>query len=148
VRLAQSSLAYGNTNRSWLGSALESQENNLGVTLDLSLFPTGTFASGGPNTSEVRVLSGTVIGIVTATGLAGPYDSTAGDGRQTAVGLLLNEVEGTNASPYRFVTGAVVRDGIVFRDRLPFAAGVAVGALAPAAETTLRLIDFRNRGTI
>lgn len=148
MRLAQSSVAYGGVNRSWLGSALESGENNLGVTLDLSLFSTGVFPSGGLNASEVKVPSGTNLGIVTATGYAGPYDSTASDGRQTSIGLLLNDEEGVGSGALRYVTTAVVRDGIVFRDQLPFPTGTGVGKLDAASETALRLIDFRTRGVI
>lgn len=144
MRISQSSVAYGGNDHSWCTG----QELNMSVTLDLSLFPTGTFASGGSNSSEVHVPAGTNLGIVTATGYAGPYDSTASDGTQTSIGLLLNDVEGTNASPDRYDSQAVVRDGIVYTDRLPFAVGTGIGKLDAASRTALKLIDFRVRGVI
>lgn len=142
MRLAQSSQAYGNVDRTWLGSTLESQEFNMGVTLDLSLFPSTPFASGSG--SEVRVPSGTNVGLVAATGLGGPYDPSATDGRQTSAGLLLNDVSGIGGRDSQ----ALVRSGVVFLDRLPFPAGVGIGKVDPATQTTLKLIDFRTRGVL
>lgn len=150
MRLAQSSQAYGNVDRSWLVSALEGQDNNLPVTLDLSLFPTGTFASGGPNAAEVRIPAGTALGLKTATGFYGPYDPAASDGTQTCAGLLLNDEEGSGASGYQYVTTAAVRSGAVFRDRLPLVGSSTgtKGRLDTAGEGHLKLVDFRNRGVL
>ena len=41
--------------------------------------------------------AGTVLGKITASGKYGPYDDTATDGRQTAVGILAEEVDATNS---------------------------------------------------
>ncbi|AJW76992.1 head decoration protein [Marinitoga sp. 1155] len=39
--------------------------------------------------------AGTILGKITASGKFGPYDSTATDGRQTAVGILAHDVDVT-----------------------------------------------------
>lgn len=150
MRLAQSSLAYGNVDRSWLVSALEGQDNNLPVTLDLSLFPTGVFASGGPNSAEVHVPAGTAVAILTSTGYGAPYDPAASNGQQTCVGLLLNDVEGTATTPNRYDAQSLVVQGAVFRDRLPLVGSSTgtVGRLDAAGEGQLKLIHFRNRGVL
>jgi hypothetical protein len=149
MRLAQSSVAYGSNDHSWATG----QELNASVTLDLSLFPTGTsagqFGSGSTDSSEVHIPAGTNLAIVTATGYAGPYDSTASDGRQlVSCGLLYNDVEGSAAAGRRYDSQAVVRDGIVYTDRLPYAVGTGVGKVDAATQTALKLIDWRVRGTI
>lgn len=70
--------------------------------------------------------SGTVIGKVTASGMFGPYDSSASDGRQTAYGLTYGDVravrqDGSIAS--QVGTGAVVYDTAVSVSKLPFQSG-------------------------
>jgi hypothetical protein len=70
--------------------------------------------------------SGTVIGLVTSTGLFGPYDDGASDGRQTAYGLTYGDCRvirqnGTTAA--KVGTGAVVYDTAVSVAKLPFQAG-------------------------
>lgn len=59
--------------------------NKRDVTLDGSLFPAGTFPDG-------LVKAGTYIGVVTASKLGGPYSNAAVDGRETARGVLVNDV--------------------------------------------------------
>jgi NDP-sugar pyrophosphorylase family protein len=57
-----------------------------GVTIDEATV-------GGPDADGNRVLAaGTVLGEVSATGKYGPYDNAAGDGRETAVGFLVEDV--------------------------------------------------------
>lgn len=86
---------------------------------------TGT---GGANAHYVNgyIPSGTAIGLVSATGLFGPYDDTASDGRQTAYGLTYGDVRavrqnGSIAS--KVGTSAVVYDAVVSVSKLPFQSG-------------------------
>jgi hypothetical protein len=111
------------------------------VTLDITKF------SAGPHYPNGYIPSGTVISKVTATGLWGPYDSAASDGRQTVgdgtVGILFNSVPAYNAAgaARAKVGSAVFVHGFVNSSKLPFATG-ATGGLGSAAQTALRLIHF------
>jgi hypothetical protein len=67
--------------RDWLGSK-HGTDAPVTVTLDVSKFTANTHYPAG------FIKSGIPLGKVTATGLYGPYDDTATDGRQTAVGFL------------------------------------------------------------
>lgn len=67
---------------SWLGSA-HGTDSTETVTLDASKFTKNTHYPDG------FIPSGTNLGKVTATGLYGPYDDAANDGRQTFVGHLI-----------------------------------------------------------
>lgn len=85
--------------------------------------PTGGVLAHFPNGF---IPSGTVIGKVTATDLAGPYDDTANDGRQVAYGITYGDVralrpDGTTA--VKVGTSAVVNDAIVSAGKLPFQTG-------------------------
>lgn len=111
--------------RSWLAS-LHGTDDCQGATLDGDLF--GDFEDG-------IVPSGVVLAQVTATGLYGPYDDAAEDGRADAAGHLFTTLSGVTAG--RRVTGAVFYRGRVHRDRLPDGAG-----LDAAAESDLDLIRY------
>ncbi len=117
IEIAQRAASYAGEDRRWLAST-HGQDTNRSVTLSGDLFPAAAFPDG-------RVPSGQVIGVVTATGLAGPYDAAAVDGRQTAVGHLLNsEVVGVGSGiTGRRVSTAVVRHGVVNRNLLPAGSG-------------------------
>lgn len=67
--------------------------------------------------SEYAV-KGTVLGRITTSGLYGPYDDAATDGRQTAVGILWEDVsfEGTNYSNVMMVHGWVNPDFLIGLD--------------------------------
>ncbi|MFF9525352.1 head decoration protein [Streptomyces achromogenes] len=67
--------------RTWLGSA-HGTDAPVSVTLDVSKFTAGTHYPDG------YIKSGIPLGKITATGLYGPYDDAATDGRQTLVGFL------------------------------------------------------------
>jgi hypothetical protein len=67
--------------RHWLGSA-HGTDAPVSVTLDVSKFTAGTHYPDG------YIKSGIPLGKVTATGLYGPYDNAATDGREVAVGFL------------------------------------------------------------
>lgn len=126
--VATSTTNYANEDRRWLAdlTALETTEPG---TLDGDLFPAGTFVDG-------LVPSGVDLGRVTATGRLGPYDDAAADGRQVAVGHLLDTV--TVRAGAR-IPVAVVNAGAVIRNRLPANSGHNA-----AAEADLRNIRYRN----
>lgn len=110
--LQRTSAEYGTTDRRWLRD-VHGLDDTLGVTLDGSLFPAGTFVDG-------VVKSGTHLGQVTATRLWGPYDNAATDGRQTSRGLLA--AHRVVASGTR-VQAAVLDHGAVIRNYLPTNSG-------------------------
>lgn len=66
TEIAQRSTQYAGEDRRWLDGGFHGQDTNKEVTLNGDLFPAATYPDG-------RVPSGIVLGIVTATGLAGPY---------------------------------------------------------------------------
>ena len=119
--------------RGWLrGMHGTDPGSNPSVTLDLSLFPAALYPNG-------YVPSGTVVAQVTASGLYGPYDNSATDGRQTAQGLLFDS-ENVAAGQTRAVN-AILRHGNVDETRLPFKTGA--GAVDAAAKADLPLIDWK-----
>jgi hypothetical protein len=120
--------AVQSEDRSWLASPHGTETNAMpGVTVDTSLFPAGAKANG-------YVKSGTVLGRVTATGLYGPYDSAATDGRQVPTGLLFQSID-TSHGDSKFGTAQLVH-GFVFGAKLPG------GAPSAAVKTALPLIYF------
>lgn len=116
--------------RRWLLGEPDYKPN---VTLDISKFTPGTHYPNG------FIPSGTVIGKITATGLFGPYDAAAADGRQTAYGLTYGDInaikyDGSTAS--KVGTSAVVYDAAVSAGKLPFATGSGTtGALDGTSDT-------------
>lgn len=67
--------------RDWLGSG-HGTDAPVSVSLDVTKFTAGTHYPDG------YLKSGIPLGKITASGLYGPYDDTATDGRQTCVGFL------------------------------------------------------------
>lgn len=121
-------------NKQWL---LQEPKVKLNVTLDISKFTQATHFPNG------YIPSGTVIGIVTATKLAAPYDPAASDGSQTAYGITYADVRAVrqNGSVATKVgTGAVVNDAIVSVGKLPFQSGK--GSIDSAGKTALAQIRF------
>lgn len=117
-----------------------------GLTGGTSPAATVTTATAGVFAQDPNgyIPSGTVIGKVTATGLFGPYDPNASDGRQTAYGFTFSDCRvirypgGTTAA--KVGTGAVVYDAVVLQSKLPIQAGP--GSLDSAAKTALAQIRF------
>lgn len=72
----------------------------------------GTLAQGHD------LVAGTALGLVTASGLVGPYDNTAEDGRQTCIGILAANVDTTDGpkSCAIHVRGALVESELVGLD--------------------------------
>lgn len=128
--ISMQSTTYQVGNRQWLLDEPDYQPN---VTLDISKFTAGTHYPNG------YIPSGTVIGKVAATGLFGPYDAAATDGRQTAYGLTYGDVRAVRqngATATKVGTGAVVHDSAVSVAKLPFAVGTGItGALDGTSNT-------------
>lgn len=130
TEIAQRSTHYTGEDRRWLDGGLHGQDTNKEITLNGDLFPSGTFPDG-------RVPSGVVLGIVTASKLAGPWDPAAVDGRQTAVVHLLNT---ETVRPGARILTAGVRSGVVNRNLLPANSGHSA-----AVEAQLTHIIYQDR---
>lgn len=122
------SAGYQTEKRSWLLSAHGTDPGTTpSVTLDITKFTAGTHYPNG------YVPSGVALGRVTASGMYGPYDNSATDGRQDCAGLLFGSLPVATGSTR--VAGALVVHGFVDNSKLPFpvdAAGI----------TDLKLIHF------
>jgi Bacteriophage lambda head decoration protein D len=104
---------HGMDDQSWLGSA-HGTDAARSITLKVSLFTPATHYPNG------FFRSGTPLGRVTASGLYGPYDNAAADGREALVGFLLTAVAAP-ASTTSDVSGAMLDHGRVLEARLPIA---------------------------
>ena len=107
--LVQDTETFQAEDQTWMASAHGSTTARP-ITLDISVF---TLALHYP---DGFLTSGIVLGEITATGIYGPYESDAVDGRETAVGLLFTSV------PTDAVTdplGALLWEGAIREDRLP-----------------------------
>lgn len=117
--------------RSWLnGPHGVEPGTNPTVTLLTSLFDAEDHYPNG------YIPSGIVLGEVTATGVYGPYDPTASDGRETAAGLLFGSL---TVDGDRVASGMLVH-GFVTAERLPIASGP--GSLDAGAREALNHIIF------
>lgn len=118
----------GNEDRSWLGSQIDNQWMPRSITLDVSTFlPAHVNVKGA-------IPSGTVLGKITATGLYGPYDDAAVDGRGTAAGILYSNCKvgdgtGANLATDADVGAALFWAGVVRSNKLPTFVGTALGAI-------------------
>lgn len=115
---------FGSENRAWLGSQ-HGTESNRTITLDVSTFTAATHYPEG------FIPSGVVLGQITGSGLFGPFDPNALDGRDTAAGHLFNSTPvkagATNIGAPLFDHGAVVES------KLPAASGLDATAKADLA---------------
>jgi hypothetical protein len=115
--------------RSWLADS-HGTGMTRGVTLDLALFTESDHYPDG------HLRSGLVLGIVTTSGLAGPYDDAATDGREDAIGHLFTSVAVRDSS---IDVGAAVLDhGAVVEGNLP-----ANHGLDAAAKADLPMVAYR-----
>lgn len=129
--------AFQVENRSWLLSP-HGTETAISGTLDVSSLTAATHYPNG------YVPSGVVLGVITATGLYGPYDDAAVDGRQTAAGILFSSVKVPDTAVTTKDVGiGVLVHGFVKSSKLPIANAAAGGGFINAAgETDLKLIHF------
>lgn len=124
------STSYQVGSKQWL---LAHPDVKLGQTLDISKFTSGTHFPNG------FIAAGTVIGIVTSGGLAGPYDGALSNGQQTAYGITFDDArvtrpDGTNAT--KVGVSVVVYDAVVSIAKLAFAVGTGItGALDGTSNT-------------
>lgn len=113
INLEVQSESWGVDDRSWLGLK-DNTTDCRSITLDITKFTVDHYPNG-------FIPSGCVLGVVTAGGLYGPYDDTALDGRQTAVGFLFTAVQLTGA--HRTVpaksAAALYWHGLVITAKLP-----------------------------
>lgn len=126
--------SYQVGNRQWL---LSEPDTKLNVTLDISKFTAGTHFPNG------YIPSGTVVGKVTATGLAGPYSNAASDGTETACGITYGDAkvtraDGTNTA--KVSISVVVNDAIVSAAKLAFSSGS--GSIDANGKADLALIRW------
>lgn len=109
--------SFGVDDQTWLGSA-HGTSNARTVTLDLSAFTEGTHYPNG------YFPSGLPLGEITASGLFGPYDNGALDGRETLAGFLLVAIDANTGD----VVGALFEHGRVIEANLPIAIDAAAKA--------------------
>lgn len=98
------------TSRRWLFADL-GPRFHYNVTLDLTKFTAAHRKDG-------TIKSGIFLGKITATGLFGPYDATATDGRENPYCILWNDVREANPGQVREITGASL-SALIKEDRLP-----------------------------
>lgn len=125
----------GNEDRRWLGTRKGTLDMR-SVTLDVSTFLAAHLADKG------AVPSGCVLGKITATGLYGPYDGAAGDGREVAAGFLFTTTKLGNGSGADLASApdvgvALFWTGVVKQSKLPAFAGTVLGELDAGAITDL-----------
>ncbi len=117
--------------QSWLASE-HGTSSAKSITLDVSTFTAGTHYPTG------HLPSGLVLGKITASGLYGPYDDAAADGRQTAVGFLFCAIKAPSVNTVR-VSGALLWHGAVIKSLLPIPASLdANGTTDLAAKFDIR----------
>ncbi len=97
--------------QTWLGSA-HGTSSGRPITIDVSTFTEGTHYPNG------YMPSGTPVGIITATGLAGPYDDAETDGTETLVGFTLTPIKVTGTDD---VQAVLFEHGRVVEANLPIA---------------------------
>jgi hypothetical protein len=133
--IAVTSVAFQSENRAWLLSPHGTDPGTTPtVTLDVSKFTAGTHYPNG------FIPSGTVLGLVTATGLYGPYDDAAVDGRATAKGLLFSTVTVINTANGQAlvkVGSGMLVHGFVSKSKLPFQSGTGFADAAGIVDLPL-----------
>ena len=133
------STAYQVEKRSWFLGTADQPGFTVGGTLDISAFTAATHYPNG------YLLSGIILGRITATGLYKPYDDAAVDGSQSAVGILFSSVKVPNlADTTKDCGGAIlVAFAPVLTAKLPIANGATgKGFIDAAGQTDLKLLYF------
>lgn len=132
----------GGTDKRWRASD-HGISNDQTRTLDVTKFTSGTHYD-----ATTKVLYGGIgLAKVTATGLFGPYDTTASDGRQLVLDSFLENEEPlllSNGATSSKVAVAVTRHAIINQPLLPIAAQRAGGASDVATATTGGQFVFEN----
>lgn len=129
IDLSVRTLTLAGSDHSWLASAFGTNTGR-SVTLDLSTFDFAT------TFTSKMVPSGVVLGKITASGLYGPYSDAAGDGRTTATGFLLTDVDvadfitdlGSTTLTGKKVLAPMIIQGIIREAKLPTGHGLDAAA--------------------
>lgn len=111
MNLATVTESFGQDDQSWLASA-HGTDTARPLTLDTSAFVAGTHYPNG------YFPSGLPLGRITATGLYGPYDNTAADGREVLAGFLFTAVAAPSVNTVD-PQGALFWHGAVVEAKLP-----------------------------
>lgn len=119
---------YGAEDQSWLASEHGTDAART-ITLDTTLIPDSMLRFGW-------VPSGLPVGEITASGLYGPYDPDATDGRGTLAGFLLSSLPGPK-TPGNPIAGALLEHGKVLPARLPVALADVEAAQADVKGTII-----------
>jgi hypothetical protein len=117
--LGITTVSTGGSDQSWLASR-HGLDNGQPRTLDISKFTAGTHY----NASTKVIPSGVALGIVTATGLAGPFDAAATDGRAVLDSYLI-AVEPIGRTDGSVAPSVIVGVGVhlfIHQNRLPVTA--------------------------
>jgi Bacteriophage lambda head decoration protein D len=121
-------------NRSWCVS-LHGTEVTPNVQLDVSAFTAATHYPNG------YLLSGIVLGEITATGLYGPYDDTLETGQEVAAGILWDDERIPDLSALtKDKAGTILIHGFVKTARLPIANAATGGGFIDAGA----LVDLKH----
>jgi len=128
--LGITTVSTGGSDQSWLASR-HGLDNGQPRTLDISKFTAGTHYDA---TTKV-IPSGVALGIVTATGLAAPFDATKTDGTEVLDSYLIapEPIGRTDGSLASSVIVGVLAHGLIHQNRLPV---VAQRSTVESAETT------------
>lgn len=116
---SQTTETFGNEDHSWLRSQHGTEAIETAV-LDLSKFTKATHYSAG------YIKSGEPLGKIAATGLYGPYDGAASDGRETLVGHLFTTQAVREGGGN--ITANLLAHGKVVEARLPHPVDAAAKA--------------------
>lgn len=123
--IAVETVAYSGENRSWLLSPHGTEPGTTpSVTLDITAF----------TVVDDVIPSGTVLGVITASGKYGPYDNAASDGTEVAAGILFNTI-GVRAGQEQAATAMLVHG---------FVDAAKLTGLDANARADLKLIHFKN----
>ena len=117
MNLTTTTETFQNEDQTWLGSA-HGTDMCRSITLDTSAFTAGTHYPNG------YFPSGLPLGRITATGLYGPYDGAATDGRETLAGFLFTTVDAPSVNTVD-PQGALLDHGRVVAAKLPIAVDAA-----------------------
>lgn len=110
---------FGSENRAWLGSQHGTQSNR-SITIDARLFTEATHYPTGV------IPSGVLVAEVGTSGIFGPYDPAAEDGRATPAGHLFNSIK--VASGAQNIGAPLFWHGAVVESKLPTGAGLDAAA--------------------
>lgn len=128
------SQSYGSEDRSWLmGPHGVEAGTTPSTTIDLSKFTDAKFAD--------TIKSGCVLGRITATGLYGPYDPAAVDGRQTARRLTMNTYSRKPGDGAKRIADGGVIHAFVNKARLPYTGIGGLDADGEADMSHLIVVD-------